>query len=62
MIYWLIRIAIYLFFGFIAVYLIEKMLNKRMAVEWRLLTLLTGPSGFGVSLIVYIIHSAVNKK
>lgn len=55
-------ILIYLFFGIVAVYLIEKMLKKQIGWEFRILTSLTGYYGFFITLVIYILFKAINPK
>ena len=62
LIYWLFRIAIYVFFGLLAVYIVEKMKEKPMSLEWRVLTCLTGPTGFGLALVFYLVFSLIKNK
>lgn len=59
MLYYLLgRIIVYLAFGVAAIYMIEKMRNKSLSFEMRILMALTGPAGFAVTLIIYILYKA----
>jgi hypothetical protein len=58
MLYYLLgRAIVYLIFGAAAVYMLERMRDKALSTEWRILLLLTGPAGFFVMLVLYGINS-----
>jgi hypothetical protein len=63
MLYYLLgRAIVYLIFGAAAVYMLERMREKPLSTEWRVLLLLTGPAGFFITLVMYGFTSLLKSK